>query len=305
MLRRHLLATALAAPALWGRRRMDFSRLSLLTDEVGRTPADSIAFCHQYGVRWVELRTVPGHGESTYAFLDEPQLRDAARELKQAGLRVSFLNTPLLKFTFPGSEPARKRTETAEQKTKRLDREKAQFDRRLEDLDKAIRACHIFGVRQLRVFTFTRVADPAAFLPTIVPVMEEMIRVAEHAGVRLLVENEGSCNVATSPELAAICRLLPQRAFGVNWDPVNALPYKEQTWPDGYRALPIARVHNVQMKARGLVIGPDFVDWKAVFDALIRDGYKGHVGLETHVFDGTLIEKAHLCMKKLGELMHS
>ncbi len=305
MLRRQLIASALAAPALWARQRVDYSRLSLLTDEVGKTPADSIAFCRQYGVRSVELRSIPGQGSATYAFLDEPQLRNAARELKEAGLRVTFLNTPLLKFAYPGSELARRRTETPEQKLRREDREKQQFDQRLEYLGKAIRAAHIFGVRQVRVFTFSRVTDPVAFLPSIVPVMAEMIQIADRAGIRLLVENEGSCNVATSQELAAICRLLPQRAFGINWDPVNALSYKEQTWPDGYRALPIHRVHNVQMKARGLVIGPDFVDWKSIFDALGRDGYKGHVGLETHVFDGTLIEKAHLCMKKLQEMMHA
>ena len=178
MLRRKFLLTALAAPAFAGGRRLDWSRLSLLTDEIAKSPAEAIAFCHQYNVRNVELRGVPGGG-GTYAFLDEAKLREAARELKQAGLKVSFLNTPMLKFTMPGTEAARRRNETAEQKQKRLDREQRQFDQRLDDLRKAIRAAQIFHVNSVRVFTFSRVADPAALLPKVAPVLDEMVAVAE------------------------------------------------------------------------------------------------------------------------------
>ncbi len=84
---------------------------------------------------------------------------------------------------------------------------------------------------------------------------------------------------------------------------MNELPHKAVPFPDGYRLLPKQRVVNVQMKARALVVGPDFLDWKGIFGALEGDGYRGKVGLETHVFDGTLIEKAHLCMAKIRELV--
>ena len=77
------LGTALAAPILWGRHRIDLSRISLLTDEVGKSPAESIAFAKQYGIQWVELRGIPGKG-TTYAFLPEPELRDFAKTLKDA-----------------------------------------------------------------------------------------------------------------------------------------------------------------------------------------------------------------------------
>jgi sugar phosphate isomerase/epimerase len=302
MLRRTFLLSTLAAPALYAGRRIDWSRLSLLTDEIAKSPAEAIAFCKQYGVKWVELRGVPGGG-GTYAFLEEAKLRETAKELKEAGLKVSFLNTPLLKFTLPGTEAARRRTETPEQKAKREERDKRQFDQRLEDLNKAIRAAHIFNVGAVRVFAFSRVAEPALILPKVAPVLDEMAAIAEKAGIRLLVENEASCNVATTPELKAICELVPRQGFGINWDPVNAMGLKEKAWPDGYRALPVKRLGNVQMKARGLVIGPELVDWKSIFEALSKDGYRGKVGLETHVFDGTLIEKAHLCMRKLKEIM--
>lgn len=306
MLRRSFLPTAigsaLAAPALWGHHRIDLSRISLLTDEVGKSPAESIAFAKQYGIQWVELRGIPGKG-TTYAFLPESDLRDFARQLKDAGLRVSFLNTPMLKFAMPGTEPRRRRPETPEQKAKREERDKRSFDDRFKALDKAILAAHILGVKGIRVFAFSRVEEPETVLPKVAEVLKEMVQVAEKQGVQLLIENEASCNVGTSAELKRICELVPGKAFGINWDPVNAMSLKETPWPDGYKLLPHKRIHNVQMKAKALVIGPDILDWRAIYHQLDADGYNGKVGLETHVFDGTLIEKAHLCMKKIEELV--
>jgi hypothetical protein len=37
-------------------------------------------------------------------------------------------------------------------------------------------------------------------------------------------------------------------------------------------------------------------------EAMQKDNYQGELGLETHVFNGTLIEKANECMK---EILHT
>jgi len=300
--RRAFLGAALACRVGASGDRITLDRISLLTDEIARSPEDAIAFCKEYGVRWVELRAVPGGG-GTYAQLDEPVLLETAKQLKQAGLRVSFLNTPMLKFTLPGTEPARRRNETPEQKQQREARERARFERRYEELGKALRAAEIFEVPLVRVFTFTRVAEPAELLPKVAEILTPMAAEARRRGMKLLVENEGSCNVATSAELRRICELVTDAGLGINWDPVNALSFQEQPWPDGYRQLPLERLGNVQMKARGLVVGPVILPWKEIFDALARDGYPGKIGLETHIFDGTLIEKAHLCMREIQKLV--
>jgi sugar phosphate isomerase/epimerase len=282
--------------------RITLDRISLLTDEIARSPEEAIAFCRQYGVKWVELRTVPGGG-GTYAQLEEPVLVKAAEELRRAGLRVSFLNTPMLKFTLPGTEPARRRNETPDQRRLREQRDQARFDRRHEELARALRAAEIFGVSLVRVFTFTRVAEPAALLPEVAKILAPMAAEARSRGMKLLVENEGSCNVATAAELRRICELVPDAGLGINWDPVNALGFQEQAWPDGYQRLPLDRLGNVQMKALGLVIEPPLLPWRRIFDALAADSYSGRIGLETHVFDGTLIEKSHLCMREILQLV--
>jgi sugar phosphate isomerase/epimerase len=96
-------------------------------------------------------------------------------------------------------------------------------------------------------------------------------------------------------------------ALRVIWDPANALVAGETPYPDGYRAIPIARIVHVHAKdctVAGHVptfgplgeMGPDGVDWRGQLAALARDGYRGAISLETHwkgphgnKFQGSLI----------------
>lgn len=281
--------------------RITKANISAITDEIGKTQAEAIEFAHQYGLQWVELRNVP-ETKKEFAFLTEPELKRWASELAANKLKVSFLNTGLLKFTWPGTEPARTRKETDEQKAKRVADEQKRWDRRKEDVTSAVAAANILGVDKLRVFTGTRVANPETTYKLIVQTMEELVPIAEKGKVRLLIENENSQNIGTSAEVRDIMAMLPSKTIGFNWDPHNAMALKESPWPDGYSVLPKNRMLNAQFKAKTLLAGsPDLLNWKAIMQAMEKDGYTGHIGLETHIFDGTLIEKAHESMK---EIMH-
>lgn len=284
---------------LWAKRRLNRSRISAITDEIGKTADDAITFAKQYGLEWVELRSVP-ETRKEYSLLPEAEVKATAAALSAHGLRVSFLNTGLLKFPWPGSEPVRRRTETAEARTRREASDKARFERRMEDLKRTLNAAHILGVDKVRVFTGSRIANPPSMYPRIADILGEMAFVAERERIHLLVENEESCNVATSAELAEFLRLMPSKWFGMNWDPQNTLGFQEVPYPDGYSLLPKKRILNVQIKAKGVMpSSPQRLDWKGIMQALDRDGYRGEVGLETHIFDGTLIAAAHTSMKEI------
>jgi sugar phosphate isomerase/epimerase len=126
-----------------------------------------------------------------------------------------------------------------------------------------------------------------------------MGEIAAREGVMLLVENEASCNVGTCAEFAGLIKLLPEKTVGINWDANNGQSSKEKPFPEGYALLPKSRIKNVHMHGRTLLDPEKLLDWRAIFAALIRDGYAGCAGLETHYFDGTKIEKSHLCMNEL------
>jgi sugar phosphate isomerase/epimerase len=305
MRRREFLGAGLAAPAaLYGKNRIDRSRVSAITDEIARSPAEAIAFARQYRLKWLELRGVPG-AKKSYTSLSEAEIRAAAKEFDENGIRISFLNTGLLKFHMPGTELARKRNETPEQRAKREASDQRQFDNRMADLRQAIRTAHILGTDKVRVFTFFRVVEPEALFPRIGEILGEMALVAEKEKIRLLIENEGACNAVSCRETAELLKLLPSRAIGINWDPMNGLAQKETPYPDGYALLPKTRIGNVQIKGRSLLPGPQLLDWKAIFAALAKDGYQGQVGLETHIFDDRLIEHSHESMKEILRIVES
>jgi len=301
MTRRELLAAGAAcASSVWAGSRIDKSRISAITDEIGLSTDEAIAFAHQYGLQFVEIRNPPG-SRKEYFSLSEPEIKVDAVRFRNEGLKVSFVNTSLLKFGWPGSEPVRRRSEEPAAREKRLASEKALWDRRMEDLRKALRCAQIMGADKVRVFTGSRVADPGAMFPRIAEALGEMALVAEKAKIHLLIENEGTQNVATSAELAGIMKVIGSRWVGMNWDPHNAYG-RETSFPDGYALLPKKRLLNVQVKAKGVMPGsPEKEDWKAIMLALAKDGYQGKIALETHIFDGTLIAAAH---KSMDEIMH-
>ena len=310
MTRRELLAGAACAlaakPLLAFKSHITRAHISAITDEIGNTQADAIDFAQHYGLQWVELRNVP-ETKKEFAFLTEPELKRWATQLAVAKLKVSFLNTSLLKFTWPGLTPAKPRKETDDQRSTREALEQKKWERRREDTAAALRAANILGVDKVRVFTGERVANPETAYPLIVRTMEELIPLAEAARVHLLIENESTQNIGTSAETKAIMELLPSKTVGINWDPQNALALKEIPWPDGYAQVPKDRMLNAQFKAKGLLDdSPEKLNWKAIMEAMQKDNYRGQIGLETHIFDGTLIEKAHESMKiilhDVGEL---
>jgi sugar phosphate isomerase/epimerase len=302
--RRHLLLSPLLGLGLaQARSRVTLDRISLLTDEAGKSPREALDFAKQYGLKWIEVRGVPGGGGS-YWSLPEDRLRAAKQEFDEAGVKVSFLNTSMLKYVLPGAEPARRPNVTEEAWKQRMERDAARFAARMDELASSIRAARILGVDKIRVFAFTRVPDPAPLFPRLAEVLEPMAARAREEGMQLLIENEASCNIARTAELASFFGMMKHKGLGINWDPVNAMHREEpEQFPQAFSLMPKDRIHNVQMKAEALVLGPVRLDWTAIFRQLDRDGYQGRIGLETHVFDGTLIEKAHLSMKRIQEIL--
>src|SRR5262245_35096276 len=125
MTRRQLLAAGAAcATTMWSKAGIDKSRISAITDEIGLSTLEAIAFAHYYGLSNVEIRNPAEKGRKEYALLTEPEIKADADLFRKEGLKVSFVNTSLLKFTWPGTEAARRRPETPEAREKRIQNEK-------------------------------------------------------------------------------------------------------------------------------------------------------------------------------------
>ena len=170
MTRRGLFAGALTAATLPARTtRIDRSRISAISDEIGRTPQAAIDFAKRYDLQFLELRNVPGGKE--YTFLPEDQVKQHAADFKSNGIRISFMNSSLLKFPWPGTEPVRKRQESEEARAKRLQSESERFANRMDDLRTAIRNSR----RRLLVPLSLRPAPPAKRHRNLLPSPRKML----------------------------------------------------------------------------------------------------------------------------------
>jgi sugar phosphate isomerase/epimerase len=309
MNRRSFLAASLAAavPSRAAVKRIDSSRVSAITDEISRSQAESIEFAHKFGMQWLSLRDIPvplSQKKSAYYSLEPDKLKQAMGEFKDAGIKVSFLDTPFLKFDLPGTTPKRTRPEEPAAKEARLAREQKMFDNRMEDLRLGIRASHAFDCSMVRIFTFTRVPEPESVFQRVADVIGEYAKVAEKEGIRLLIENEASQNAGTSAETAKLLKMLP-RNVGVNWDTLNGVPLGEKSFPDGYETLPKDRIWNVHVKGKSLLDYPDHLDWPGILDALERDGFTGRLELETHIFGEGQVVASHASMTEIMRLLKS
>ena len=277
MTRRELLAGGAACAAtLWARVRWDRSRISAITDEIGATADDAADFAHDSGMQFVEVRNQPGSNRE-YATGREADMQAATSHLANEKVKVSVVNTSLLKFAWPGGAAAP---------------DQARWDRRMDDLEKALRCAQVMGADKLRIFAGTRAADPQSTLQRTADAIAEMAAEAEKQKVTLLLENDPATNVADCAELAAVMKLVPSKFVGINWKPA----------PDGYALLPKKRILNVRVPAASLAPGhPETINWRTLLLALDKDGYAGRITLETGIAGAAGIAVAR---DALDQLVH-
>jgi sugar phosphate isomerase/epimerase len=293
--------TAAASP------RINPGRISAISDEIAMSPEEAIAFAHHFGLRWLELRDTPAlptQGKP-YFFLPEEELRPAAKAFKDGGIKISFLNTNLCKNALPDTIPANWKKHDDDWRAKRTEAAKQEYEERFTRLDKCLRAAEAFACPYIRIFAFLRVENPAAVYQRVANIVGEMAERTRKAGFLLLVENEPSCNVGNSAEIAEFLKLLPEKTIGFNWDARNCTGLGEIPFPDGYNKLPKHRMKNAQIKGHDILDLDKPVDWAPIFAAMDADGFAGQIGLETHYFDGTKLERSHLAMDKILKLAGS
>jgi sugar phosphate isomerase/epimerase len=285
--RRKLLAVAAAgASALWARSRWDRARISAITDEIGNSSDDAVAFAHEFGLQWVEIRNLPGSGKE-YALAREADTSADAAHIGNERIKVSCVDTSLLRFVWPGTGQAS------------TDSEKTRWDLRFDDLHKALRCAQIAGADKVRIFAGARVTDPSTMPQRIADTIGEMALEAEKQKINLLLGNDPATNVATCAEMAAVMKLLPSRWVALDWNPHSAYQL-EQPFPNGYALLPKKRILNVRALASSLMPGSaETEDWKAILLALDHDGYNGRIALETGAAGSSLVATARAAIEQL------
>jgi len=178
------LGAALASDLLGGQFNYPW-KLGVISDEVSLDlPKALDTFFPKYQLDWTEIRNVNLNGKSSYVYkaATQEQLREIRKQLDDAHVKLSALDTAVYKIPLPGTKPLGKNDAD-------LHPAQGEFERQLEDLKHAAEAAHTLGTNRLRIFTFARVADPNSIFPRIVDELGKALAVAKQQDVVLMVEN--------------------------------------------------------------------------------------------------------------------
>jgi L-ribulose-5-phosphate 3-epimerase len=250
-------------------------KLGAISDGFSGNFEEALQIMKGYGLGWVEIRQVWGKYNTEASPAEIQRIRQF---LDQYGFQCSVVDSALYKCTLPGTAPAVKETDAYP------------YSGQMDLLKRAADRAHAWGTDKVRGFTFWRVADPASIFRRIADDLSKAADTARAEGVRLVIEDEESCNGGTGHEMAAILKLAPASNLGFNWDVGNGYTHGEVSYPDGYQALDRSRIWHLHLKGMACSTGlvnchETFADEGAIdlagqLRALRRDGYDGTMSLE-------------------------
>jgi sugar phosphate isomerase/epimerase len=256
-------------------------KLGAFSDDLASDFAVAAQLGAQAGLDGLAVRYVGGRNIKD---LDADEVRLIKRQADEHGLEISAVGSPYGRDFY-------------------LDDDNAQRDaERL--LAKMIRDAEILDTELIRVFTLwlpgqeplpewrRRPAYPDC-LDQLVDRLTPSVRMAERAGVTLMLELEGASYVGQVGEARALMERLDSRAVALCWDVCNGWWSGENPWPDGYAHAQQVRIVDVQFKdvpadpadpSRPMfdrvVVGQGDVPYRQIVPALIKSGYDGYFTVE-------------------------
>jgi L-ribulose-5-phosphate 3-epimerase len=281
-------------------------KLGIITDEITQDLAQALDFITSYSLAYCELRDIWGKNIMN---LSPAELGRAQQIVEKHRLQVSEIASPLFKYNLP---------EMPAQPSEKRDTYMASFtEQDTEDLLKrSFQIARLFGTEKVRVFSYWRVDDPEKAYPYVRARLAKAAALAAQNHITLLLENEFSCNIGTGKELGRIIRDINSPSLRAMWDPGNAVVLGEVPYPDGYSYVRGLFLHMhvkdaerdpATGKTRWRPVGSGSVDFHGQFQALLRDGYRQTMSLETHYRrpDGNTVESTRESLEGLLKVLKS
>jgi sugar phosphate isomerase/epimerase len=242
--------------------------IAAITDEFSPTLTDALPFMHEIGMMGAELRVVDG---KNILNLNGDELKRTRDALEAAGLKVVSIASPVLKCVLPNAPAVDGRFQHDVFASKHT------FEDQPRLTEHAIKVAQFFSAPMVRVFSYWRTVQPERCEEAIVKALTGLAALGENENVIIGLENEHACNVGTAAETARILKLVAHRKLMVVWDPANALCAGDEPFPH-------AKDCHIATDGKPVwgPLGTRHVPWKEQISALVNDGYRGFISLETH-----------------------
>lgn len=280
--------------------------VAVITDEFTQDFERVCRTAVEMGIPALELRTI---WNKNIVDMNDEEIRRVEHLAREFGLKVVSIASPVFKCTLPDGGGIDHRFEQDAFHSAHT------YDDQPRILARSLELANIFEAPIVRVFSFWRTVEPAKITSRIMEALQGAVEEAAAAGVKIGLENEHACNIATASESAPVLDAIQHPNFGLVWDPANCYIAGEVPYPDGYARLAANRILHVHAKDGVLPPGSDRmnwgdvgageVDWTGQLSAMVRDGYTGMVSLETHWGGpgGDKFKGSTICARSLQRLV--
>lgn len=268
-------------------------KLSAFSDDLAADWERAIEVAGDAGLSGLEIRNVWGKSSRDLTEAEAARMRTA---LAGSGLRISCLGSTYGRRFWLDDDASRLQTEAV--------------------LAKMIRFCEIFDTTLIRIFALwipgyeedrsrwpIRPRFNLDLLTRLVRNLEPSVRMAERAGVKLLIENEGNSYSGTCHEARVIAEALDSPAVRCIYHPRPVGVTGEPSFPDGYREVRgfVEHVHmgRLDYYARG---ESPTVPHREILETLRDDGYAGWITVERHFHPRDPEREPDLRAQTLGDI---
>ena len=256
--------------------------IGVVGDEVSQDFQTVVNFVSEFNLDAIEIRSVwekPPHMLSTQD-IDKMKCILNGRNIKIVGIASPFFKCDI--------------------------NDMAEREEHLGQLKACIKLAKAFDTNLIRTFAFWKTFNLEDRWDQVISAYDEPVQIAQNEGIILGMENEFSTSLATAKLTERFVREIDSPNVRAIWDPANEAHADldgEKPYPNAYDRLKSIIVH-VHLKDVGrntetgelesVALGDGIVDWLGQLQALIDDGYNGHICLETHWRPGQKISDSLL-----------
>ncbi|MEQ1862859.1 MAG: sugar phosphate isomerase/epimerase family protein [Chthoniobacteraceae bacterium] len=247
-------------------------KLAILTDEVSQDLDTVIRFAKEFSLDGIEVRSLFGRA---FKDLTEKDLSEIAMAASDAGLAIAGASSPVFKCDLDSD---------------------SQIADHVDLFKRSVEAAQVLGTDIVRVFAFLRRSHPATSddLKRAASHFPKLLDIVRGTNIRVGLENEASCIVASGPETKEfLSHLAPDPQLTVVWDPCNVIYLSGTNDPvkDDFPLIAdrVGHVHFKDAKRPGdqpaptcLELGTGQIDFPGQLAALKSRGYNSWIALETH-----------------------
>lgn len=240
--------------------------LSGFADEIAQDLETQIKSLKSLGMGYIEMRGVDGNN---LIYHTDSKVRDIKCRLDDAGIKLSALGSPLGKIGI--NDP---------------------FEKHFEEFKRAVEIAHVMNAKNIRMFSFYVPQGQARdYREQVFDRIGQFVDYAKENDVILLHENEKGIY----GEMAAECRDLMDNFacdnFKAIFDFANFVQAGQDTW-QAYELLKdfIVYIHvKDALLENGNVVPAGMGDGKVaeILNDLYKNGFKGFLSLEPHLFNFT------------------